>query len=56
MNILIYKRKSNGPSTDPCGTPLDIRAASDNCLFISWVCDLLHKKDSNQLLIIPRKP
>ena len=33
--------KSNGPITDPCGTPLDIRAVSDIWLLISHVCDLI---------------
>ena len=52
----MYKRKSNGPSTDPCVTPLDFRSVSNIWLLISNVCYPWHKKDSKQLLIIPRKP
>ena len=45
--------------TDLLKTPVEhhqILELSDIWLLISNVYDLLHKKDSNQLLIIPRKP
>ena len=38
---LIYSKNNNGPSIDPCGTPLVIRCFEDNVSLYTTYCSLL---------------
>ena len=45
---LIYKRKSTGPNTEPCGTPNVMFDIEELQFLIETYCFLLVKYDSNQ--------
>ena len=53
---LIYKRKNNGPSTDPCGTPHLIWEASDKQLLAKHLCDRSCKYVVNQISVFVSNP
>ena len=44
---LIYTRNSSGPSTDPCGTPMDIMFDSESLPEMYTCCVLFVRYDSN---------
>ena len=49
-------RKSNGPRTDPCGTPQVILLMLDDTPLTNTYCLLLDKYDSNHLYAVFRIP
>ena len=51
--LLIYKRKSTGPNTDPCGTPNVMFDIEELQFSIETYCFLLVKYDSNQCCMTP---
>ena len=52
----MYIRKSEGPKTDPCGTPHVILEVLDSKPLIDTNCLRFVKYDSNYLLANPRIP
>ena len=53
---LIYKRKSTGPNTDPCGTPNVMFDIEELQFLIETYCFLLLKYNSNQCCMTPLTP
>ena len=52
----MYIRKSNGPTTEPGGTPNFMVTSFESTPFIETYCLLSDKYDLNQLLAIPLIP
>ena len=52
----MYKVKSKGPKTEPCGTPHDVGNMSEKQLPILMACCLLVRYEVNQLRAVPDMP
>ena len=52
----IYSRNSNGPTTDPWGTPHDISLVFEFILLKDTNYDLMHKYEENHSRLFPLIP
>ena len=52
----MYKVKSKGPKTEPCGTPHDVGNISEKQLPILMACCLSVRYEVNQLRAVPDMP
>ena len=52
----MYRRKSNDPSTEPCGTPREISKVSERLPATETCCCLPDKYDQNHCKGIPLTP
>ena len=52
----MYKVKSKGPKTEPCGTPHDVGNMSEKQLHILMACCLSVRYEVNQLRAVPDMP
>ena len=52
----MYKVKSKGPKTEPCGTPHDVGNMSEKQLPILMACCLSVRYEVNQLRTVPDMP
>ena len=52
----MYKVKSKGPKTEPCGTPHDVGNMSEKQLPILMACCLSVRYEVNQLRAVPDMP
>ena len=52
----MYKVKSKGPKTEPCGTPHDVGNMSEKQLPIFMACCLSVRYEVNQLRAVPDMP
>ena len=56
LNGVVYRVKSNGPKTEPWGTPQEVGSMSEKQLPILMACRLSVRYEVNQLRAVPDIP